>query len=67
MGEFDVWGWEDFKTLMTSGDAFQIGIYSIFLKNDDYLLVRIINRYCFPKVTAYLQPWLEKYNIELPH
>lgn len=52
---------------MTGGDAFQIGIYSIFLKKDDYLLVRIINRYCFPKVMAYLQPWLEKYNIKLPH
>lgn len=37
---------------MTCGDAFQIGNYYMFLKNeDDFLIInRIINRYCFPKV-----------------
>lgn len=45
---------------MTCGDAFQTGNYRVVLKNDDDLLVRIINRYCFPKVMAYLQSWWGK-------
>lgn len=49
MGEFEVRGLEDFKTLMTCSDAFQIGNYCIVVKNDDDLFLRIINRYCFPQ------------------
>lgn len=49
MGEFEVPGLGDFKTLMTCSDAFQIGNYCIVVKNDDDLLLRIINRYCSPQ------------------
>lgn len=49
MGEFEVQGLEDFKKLMTCSDAFQIRNYCIIVKNDDDLLLRIINWYCSPQ------------------